>query len=244
VTDRTGIRLSYLQHRKEINSMSLDSFSTILRDISSGLQYPVIILLVALAAVTVILVGTIAAEVFTERRYLKANLPELVDELHDRSDSIPEVIRGADLLVQQKKDLLELTRHPDLSPNVRESLAIRLLNQERAKYKKRTDVTDVVAKIGPILGLLGTLIPLGPGIIALGQGDTQTLSSSLLTAFDTTIAGLACAAVALVISLIRKNWYRNYISVMETLMETILEEEQTPAPDASELRYGREEAAS
>lgn len=42
-----------------------------------------------------------------------------------------------------------------------------------------------------MLGLLGTLIPLGPGIIALGQGDTQTLSTSLLTAFDTTIA--ACA---------------------------------------------------
>lgn len=55
-----------------------------------------------------------------------------------------------------------------------------------------------------MLGLLGTLIPLGPGIIALGQGDTQTLSTSLLTAFDTTIAGLCAAAVCLVVTTLQQ----------------------------------------
>ena len=83
-----------------------------------------------------------------------------------------------------------------------------------------------MAKIGPMLGLMGTLIPLGPGIIALGQGDTFTLSNSLLIAFDTTVAGLVCALIALVISTIRKIWYRNDMSILETLMECILEEEQ------------------
>ena len=73
---------------------------------------------------------------------------------------------------------------------------------------------------------MGTLIPLGPGIIALGQGDTFTLSNSLLIAFDTTVAGLVCALIALVISTIRKIWYRNDMSILETLMECILEEEQ------------------
>ena len=83
-----------------------------------------------------------------------------------------------------------------------------------------------MAKIGPMLGLMGTLIPLGPGIIALGQGDTFTLSNSLLIAFDTTVAGLVCALIALVICTIRKIWYRNDMSILETLMECILEEEQ------------------
>jgi biopolymer transport protein ExbB/TolQ len=78
-------------------------------------------------------------------------------------------------------------------------------------------------KLGPMFGLLGTLIPLGPGIIALGRGDTYTLSSSLLTAFDTTIAGLIAAAVATVISTIRKRWYSRYVGLMEAVMECLLE---------------------
>jgi biopolymer transport protein ExbB/TolQ len=74
-----------------------------------------------------------------------------------------------------------------------------------------------------MFGLLGTLIPLGPGLIALGQGDTYTLSQSMLTAFDTTIAGLAAAAVSFVISTIRKRWYEDYMTSTEALAQCILE---------------------
>jgi biopolymer transport protein ExbB/TolQ len=77
-----------------------------------------------------------------------------------------------------------------------------------------------------MFGLMGTLIPLGPGIIALGQGDTQTLSNSLLTAFDTTVAGLASAAVASVVSMVRRSWYKDYMSMLETVAECVLETEK------------------
>ena len=90
-------------------------------------------------------------------------------------------------------------------------------------------LSDLLAKLGPIFGLLGTLIPLGPGIIALGQGDTYTLSQSLLTAFDTTVAGLISAAVAMVISSVRKGWYANYMSILETLADCVLEVENDHA---------------
>lgn len=106
---------------------------------------------------------------------------------------------------------------------MRESLAIRLLDEEKQRCARLVRLSDLVAKLGPMFGLLGTLIPLGPGIIALGQGDTFTLSNSLLTAFDTTIAGLIAAAVAVVISTLRKSWYRNDTSVLETAMECVLE---------------------
>ena len=63
------------------------------------------------------------------------------------------------------------------------------------------------------------------GIIALGQGDTQTLSTSLLTAFDTTIAGLCAAAVCLVVTTLRKRWYGGYMADLETLVDCVCEEE-------------------
>ena len=119
--------------------------------------------------------------------------------------------------------LTELLNHPALTADMREPLAIRLLDEEKQRCARLVRLSDLVAKLGPMFGLLGTLIPLCPGIIALGQGDTFTLSNSLLTAFDTTIAGLIAAAVAVVISTLRKSWYRNDTSVLETAMECVLE---------------------
>jgi biopolymer transport protein ExbB/TolQ len=103
-------------------------------------------------------------------------------------------------------------------------------------------VSDLVARLGPIFGLLGTLIPLGPGIIAMGQGDTYTLSRSLLTAFDTTILGLISAAVAMVVSMIRRGWYGNYMSALEAVMECVLEVEKTDVGQALEQIEVKSEA--
>jgi biopolymer transport protein ExbB/TolQ len=86
-----------------------------------------------------------------------------------------------------------------------------------------------------MFGLMGTLIPLGPGLIALAQGDTKTLSDSLLIAFDTTVAGLISAAISFVISGIRKGWYEQYMTGLETIMETILEEQALPQLSEEEL---------
>lgn len=136
--------------------------------------------------------------------------------------SLPAVLKEA-ACCAARSALTELLNHPALTADMRESLAIRLLDEEKQRCARLVRLSDLVAKLGPMFGLLGTLIPLGPGIIALGQGDTFTLSNSLLTAFDTTIAGLIAAAVAVVISTLRKSWYRNDTSVLETAMECVLE---------------------
>ena len=56
------------------------------------------------------------------------------------------------------------------------ALAQRLLDEE-AYYERATMLTDLTVKLGPVWATR-TLIPLGPGIVALGQGDTATLSAS------------------------------------------------------------------
>ncbi len=205
--------------------------SKAMRAIAASMELPVIILLLIIVAASVFMIGWIITEFFTERRLLKAKMPALVDNLNRTSDDedIRMCIASSQLLRRQKAALTELTNHPKITPLMRESLAVRLIQQESDFYDRRLKISDVIAKIGPMLGLLGTLIPLGPGIIALGQGDTITLSSSLLTAFDTTIMGLIAAAVAIIISTIRSRWYANYMSVLETLMECILEVEKKNA---------------
>jgi biopolymer transport protein ExbB/TolQ len=81
----------------------------------------------------------------------------------------------------------------------------------------------MVTRLGPTLGLMGTLIPMGPGLAALGNGDIQGLSQAIIIAFDTTVVGLAAGGVAYVISKIRRRWYEENLSNIETLTEAVLE---------------------
>ena len=104
-----------------------------------------------------------------------------------------------------------------------QALARRLLVSEELYYDGKTVRTELVARLGPMFGLMATLIPLGPGLIALGQGDVKTLADSLLTAFDATVSGLAAAGVAYAISRLRKRWYEDYLSSLEALLESLLE---------------------
>jgi biopolymer transport protein ExbB/TolQ len=207
--------------------MISQTVSDALRAVASVMRTPIVIILLILIAITIILLGSIIGEWITSRRYLKVKMPEMVNKIRSCDCSLVEVVETSGLLKHQRKLLAELAGQTELSDVMREALAVRLLAENQSKYDTVLAISNLIARIGPMLGLLGTLIPLGPGLIALGQGDTYTLSVSLLTAFDTTIAGLLCAAVALVISAIRKKWYKNYMSIMETIMECILDQMRT-----------------
>ena len=194
----------------------------VLRAVSSALEVPVVIVLILFLLAAAVLTGWGIAEFFTERRHLKVALPQLLEDLRTADDRAA-VIEASGLLRRQKDALLELLNHPDFNGEMRETLAVRLLEQEQDRYDRIVKLSELLARLAPMFGLLGTLIPLGPGIIALGQGDTYTLSTSLLTAFDTTVAGLVAAAFATVISTVRRGWYREYASILEAAAEMLLE---------------------
>lgn len=203
--------------------------SDALRAVASVMRTPIVIVLLILIGVTIILLGTLLGEFIASRRYLKVHMTELVNRIRKCETPLVDIIGKSGLLKHQRKILTELASQTEMSDVMREALAIRLLAENQSRYDTSLAISNLISRIGPMLGLLGTLIPLGPGLIALGQGDTYTLSVSLLTAFDTTIAGLLCAAVALIISAVRKKWYKNYMSIMETIMECILDKMRSGA---------------
>ena len=73
--------------------------------------------------------------------------------------------------------------------------------------RKRIARVDVIARTSPVLGLMGTLIPLGPGVSAMGDGDFATLASAITTAFDTTVLGLFVGVLAMLIARFRRAAY-------------------------------------
>jgi biopolymer transport protein ExbB/TolQ len=192
--------------------------------ISAGMLIPTIAILLLFVAFMAIELGSLLVEVVTERRKVKVNVPALLDAFQGKnSNEIMDEISNSHMFTRQKLALNEIIKHSHLPAVSHEALARQLLASEELHYARITNRTDLVARLGPMLGLMATLIPLGPGLIALGQGDTKTLADSLLTAFDATVTGLAAAAIAFAISRLRKRWYEDYLSSLEALMEGLLE---------------------
>ncbi len=101
---------------------------------------------------------------------------------------------------------------------------LKLLQEYEFHTLKRLERTRVLVRVGPMLGLMGTLIPLSPALTALAQGDTQTLADKLTIAFSVTVLGLLVGGLAYVVSSVRDRIYRQDISDLEYLLELVEKE--------------------
>jgi biopolymer transport protein ExbB/TolQ len=80
---------------------------------------------------------------------------------------------------------------------------------------RRIERSDFLTRIAPMLGLMGTLIPLGPGLAALGDGELSILTTAMSVAFDTTVLGLLVGICGFVIGRIRRRCYDELLTEME-----------------------------
>ena len=119
--------------------------------------------------------------------------------------------------------MLKIIDAHSLSSDSREAWALNLIEEEEVIMAKSLEKVDIVTRIGPTLGLMGTLIPMGPGLAALGSGDVNTLASAIIVAFDTTVVGIGAGAVAYVAGKIRRRWYEQYLSNLDALADTVLD---------------------
>lgn len=86
---------------------------------------------------------------------------------------------------------------------------------------KKLERTRFVARAAPMFGLMGTLIPMGPALLGLAEGDTQALSDNLIMAFGTTVVGLVAGVFGYMISTVRSRWYEQDMSDIEYISEIL-----------------------
>lgn len=96
----------------------------------------------------------------------------------------------------------------------------------QAVARRRLERADLLSRIPPMLGLMATIIPLGPGLAALGQGDPAKLASAVTVAFDATVLGLVAGIAGLVIGKLRRRWYEELLEALEMQHDSEQESQQ------------------
>lgn len=193
--------------------------------ISQSLQIPVIIFLVIFAVFAVLAIGGLVAEYTSRKKVTPDLIEELIYSISNAAslDEIKNIIKNAKIYESQKVVLIKILRSNELTPESRHALAKKLIEFEENKFSKTIEKTDVVTRIGPTLGLMGTLIPMGPGLAALGAGDVNTLANAIIVAFDTTVVGIGAGAVAYFVSKVRRRWYEEYLSNLDAIADALLD---------------------
>ena len=169
--------------------------------------------------------GKLLSEYFSRKKVPVSLIKEMIYDIYDAesAEDIKNVVNKADIQRSQKRILSELAESEHLGKKSRETLARRLIDNEEDKIAQNINKTDIVTRIGPTLGLMGTLIPMGPGLAALGTGDVTTLASAITIAFNTTVIGIGSGAIAYFASKIRRRWFGEYLANLDALMDAILD---------------------
>lgn len=193
--------------------------------IAQSLQIPVIIFLVVFAFFAILTLGSLISEYTSRRKLTPDALEKLIYAISraGSSDELMDIIKNSKLYEKQKVVLVKVLRAQSLTADTRETLARKLIEFEETKLSKTIERTDIVTRIGPTLGLMGTLIPMGPGLAALGAGDVNTLASAIIVAFDTTVVGIGAGAVGYFVSKIRRRWYEEDLSNLDALVDALLD---------------------
>lgn len=175
----------------------LAGLETYLYVISSAMLFPVVTGLVLLTFWVVIFFGGFLRE-FIERR------------------------QGRFPVVQRYKDAVDREFQQVSDTHAIDIAVERLLQKTELDVIKSLDRIRFVIRVGPALGLMGTLIPMGISLSSLAQGDMPKMAGSMVTAFTTVVVGLACSVAAYVMSLVKEKWVRADMREMEYLTEMML----------------------
>ncbi len=71
---------------------------------------------------------------------------------------------------------------------------------------KRLEWLRVVSRTAPMLGLIATMIPMGPALLALGSSDSAAVGKNMVAAFSSVILALLAASICFFILTVKRRW--------------------------------------
>ena len=199
----------------------MNYISDILYWISTGLLVPVIVLLIFFFGRALLLIGGFFGQYMAIRRTAALLGKELDglnrDNVATLSERLPK--KNPSLVVSYLKRLLEADGA---------AMRQRLLADFEIGADKDLATSKTLGKMGPMLGLMGTLIPMGPALVGLSTGDIASMAYNMQVAFATTVVGLFAAAIGFITGQVKQRWFLKEMTDLE-FVAALLNEKQTGA---------------
>ena len=186
--------------------------SNVLFWISNGLLVPVIVGLLYFFVNSILLLGIFFNQYLTHSKQTKL-LKKTLDSL--RADDMEKLTVEAGKLPQ--------SNFTGFLCNIVEAPSKAYSNRLLADYEVRADAElgkyKLLTKFGPILGLMGTLIPMGPALAGLATGDVASMAYNMQIAFATTVVGLFVGAIGYVLLQIKQRWFVAELADLEFIAD-------------------------
>lgn len=194
----------------------MNLISNILYWISTGLLVPVIVLLIFFFIRAIILVGNFFGQYVTMKKssaVLDRGVKRLsADTLDEFVASLPPA-DAADPVVGYIREV---------AVNGGDRARVELLVSEyEIAADKNLALSKTMTKMGPILGLMGTLIPMGPALVGLATGDIASMAYNMQVAFATTVVGLVVSAVGFLTQQVRERWFVKNLATLEFVAQVV-----------------------
>ena len=161
--------------------MNIHSVETLMADLSELFMAPVILLIVGLFIFALFALGRFSSQAMVRKK----NRAEYLISIKN----------------QQKKTMQGYPLHnfyiknPGASEDELEVFAL-----------KKLEALRIVTRVAPMLGLIATMIPMGPALQALADGNIQGISENLIIAFAAVIWGLIIATLTFWPATVKKRW--------------------------------------
>ena len=191
----------------------MNYITDILYWISSGLLVPVVLLLIFFFLRSLLLLGGFFSQYITMRKsgiMLQKEVKQLSsNNLSTLAERLP---KGKLPVVTCISKMLENRNSP--------AKVTFLLDEYECMVERELETPKMFTKMGPMLGLMGTLIPMGPALVGLSSGDIASMAYNMQVAFATTVIGLFAGGIGFVVKAVKQRWYRrdmgmlNYIADM------------------------------
>ena len=194
----------------------MDQITNILYWLSTGLLIPVTVFLILFFIRSLILIGGFYGTYLSRNKVNVAlngkinegKTSEMLAELPAEGDKQPKLINYLNRVKAHRDNPVMLEK---------------ILGDYEIAAAKEMDSSKLLVKIGPMLGLMGTLIPMGPALVGLATGDVASMASNMQVAFATTVVGIIIGAVGFITLQVKERWVADDMNILEFVVDTLKE---------------------
>ena len=201
----------------------MEYISRVLFGIANSLLIPDIILLILFFLRALVqLGGTYNGFMLRRRNNQRFN--------HLIKDLTPDGIENLKESLPQKTDSLYVRYLKDMLDNGKdhEDYTDYLITQYETETVKEVNLSRLLAKLGPVLGLIGTLISMSPALVGLSTGDISGMAYNMQVVFAATVVGLVISAVGLFTLQLKQRWFAQDVNNLDYVARILNQKEEHP----------------